>query len=356
MKTRSAVAPSSLRLALGLAVALGAATPSLAHAESVTPADATPVQREQAQGRFARGKALHGEGKFQEALAEFEASLDIVASPNTRLYVARCHRAMDNFVRAYVELGRTAVEASELARDDPRYAQTAESALEERKELEPKLGFVDVAITRASSETRLVVSGDEVRRGGWDEPVPVMPGTAEIVVQTPGLLPITRSLSVAAGEKHSVEIDAASAEPEAVAVPDEAPPVPVEEPSPGPLRPLAYAAGGLAIAGFATFAIAGAMANGTHSDLERACGAGPCPPGHEDDISAGRTQQTIANVGLGVGILGAAAAVTLFLVSKPTPAPATGATARSGRSGSEGFGVRTQILAGPSFVGLRGAF
>lgn len=41
------------------------------------------------------------------------ASLDIVASPNTRLYIGRCLRDMGRTVEAYVELGRAAVEAKE---------------------------------------------------------------------------------------------------------------------------------------------------------------------------------------------------------------------------------------------------
>jgi len=92
-----------------------------------------------------------------------------------------------------------------------------------------------------------------------------------------------------------------------------------------------------------TFVVAGAMSNGTYSDLEKACGAKPCPPGHESDISAGKTQQTIANVGLAVFAVSAAATVTLFVLTSPkkTP-PATAASAR--------------VTAGPSFVGLQGAF
>jgi hypothetical protein len=85
------------------------------------------------------------------------------------------------------------------------------------------------------------------------------------------------------------------------------------------------------------------MANGTYSDLKNACGAGPCPPGHESDISAGKTQQTFANVGLVVFAVSAAATVTLFFVTKPKAASSpTAATAR--------------VTAGPSFVGLQGAF
>ena len=105
-----------------------------------------------------------------------------------------------------------------------------------------------------------------------------------------------------------------------------------------------YVTAGLAVVGLATFVIAGAMANGTYSDLKDACGGQACPPGHESDISAGKTQQTFANVGLVVLAVSAAATATLFFVTKPK-AGSSSTTAASAR-----------VTAGPSFVGLQGAF
>ena len=91
----------------------------------------------------------------------------------------------------------------------------------------------------------------------------------------------------------------------------------VEAPPASPLRTGAVIAGGFALAGLTTFVVAGAMSRATHADLEGACGGGPCPPGHQNEIDRGRTQQTIANVGLGVAIAGAGAAITLFVLGTP---------------------------------------
>src|SRR5579884_1681230 len=79
-----------------------------ASADGVLPAAATPVQREQAQSRFLRGKDLLSKKRYDEALSEFRASHEIVASPNTRLEIARCLQGMGKTVEAYAELGRTA--------------------------------------------------------------------------------------------------------------------------------------------------------------------------------------------------------------------------------------------------------
>lgn len=330
----------SLPLLLALAVtALGGAD---AHAAGVTPAKATPVQREQAQGRFIKGRALYTSKKYDAALAELNASLDIVASPNTRLYIGRTLRDMGRTVAAYVELGRAEVEAKELVQEDPRYEQAAEAARAERAQLEPKLAFVEVQVTNPGEETTLRVGGDEVRRGGWAEPVPVKPGTVDVVVETPGHAPVQQTLEIAAGERRQVAIDAAAEE-----VP---PPPPVveqkpEEPSSLPLRPLAFASAGVAVAGLVTFIVAGAMANGTYSELEDACGAGPCPPSRAGDVSSGQTQQTLANVGLGVFAIFGAASATLFVIDAKR-APTTQATSTP----------TARLGVGPSFVTLRGTF
>jgi tetratricopeptide (TPR) repeat protein len=320
-----------------LSIVLAALAPSAAYAAGVSPSKATPVQREQAQRRFLKGRELYNAKKYDAALEELNASLDIVASPNTRLYIGRCLRDMGRLVPAYVELGRAAIEAKELVEDDSRYESTAAAAEDERARLEPKLGFVEVTVTRAGPETTLRVAGDEVRRGGWAEPVPVAPGSIAVVVETPGKGTVEQTVQVAAGEHKTVTIDAdAEARPQVEAQASVAPP---EAGAPRDIAtPLAYATAGVAAAGLATFLVAGAMSNGTYSDLEEACGTGPCPPGYEGEISTGKTQQAIANVGLAVFAVAAAASVTLFVISaskKP---------------------VAAALDVGPSFFTMRGTF
>ena len=114
-----------LRLSLA-AIALATASPALA--DGVLPAEASPVQREQAQSRFQRGKDLMTKQSYDQALAEFRASHDIVASPNTRLEIARCLVAMGKLVAAYAEFGRTSIEAKELLGEDKRYQRANDSA------------------------------------------------------------------------------------------------------------------------------------------------------------------------------------------------------------------------------------
>lgn len=313
--------------ALLLAVSLCSTSTTIALADGVLPDVATPVQREQAQQRFARGKELMSKKDYAGALTEFRASHEIVASPNTRLEISRCLRASGKLVAAYVELGRTAVEAKELLAQDNRYQKAYDAATAERADIEPKLGFLSLTIQNATDATTVTVSGEEIRRAAWGEPAPVAPGASDVVVATPGHTPAKRTVNVAAGQKMALAIDAMSGEP---TPPPAAPAAPEPEPADtgggrSSLRPWAYVAGGVGAAGLVTFGIFAVMAKSTYDDLNSACNGGPCPPSKNGEISSGKTQQLVANVGLGVGIAGVALGATLFVLSMPKSTPGSGA-------------------------------
>ncbi|HEX8794877.1 MAG TPA: tetratricopeptide repeat protein [Polyangiaceae bacterium] len=310
-----------------LAVSICSTTTSIALADGVLPDVATPVQREQAQQRFARGKELMAKKDYAGALTEFRASHEIVASPNTRLEISRCLRGAGNLVAAYVELGRTGVEAKELLAQDNRYQKAYDAATAERAEIEPKLGFVTLNVQNASDATTVTVGGEEIRRAAWGEPAPVAPGATEVVVSTPGHPPAKRTATLAAGQKSTLTIDAMAGEASAPPPPPE--PEPVAQVDTGSsrasLRPWAYVAGGVGAAGLVTFGIFAVMAKSTYDDLDKACNGGPCPASKNGEISSGKTQQLVANVGLGVGIAGVALGATLFVLSMPKSTPGAGA-------------------------------
>ncbi|HLK37371.1 MAG TPA: tetratricopeptide repeat protein [Polyangiaceae bacterium] len=324
-------------LAIGL-------TPSTARADGVLPSSATPVQREQAQSRFLKGKALLDGHQYEQALTELRASYEIVASPNTRLEVARSLEGLGRLVEAYAEFGRTVTEAKELAGEDRRYSRASAAASLERSELEFKLGFVSLAIQNAAESTRVTVGGEELRRAAWGEPAPVAPGLTEVVVETPGRSPVRQTVTLAAGQRGVLTLDAQSG---AAIEPSPPPPEPADTATPAPpeapadhawMRTSAYVAAGVGAAGLVAFGVFGAMAKSTYDDLQSSCGANPCPSSKADEISSGKTKQLVANVGLAVGILGAVSGVTLFVLSP------RGRTAQTG----------TALVVSPGWLGVRG--
>ncbi len=316
-----------------------------AGADGALPDVATPVQREQAQSRFAKGRDLMSKKQYDDALVEFRASHDIVASPNTRLEIARCLRTAGKLVAAYAELGRTSIEAKELLAQDNRYQRAYDAAIAERKEIEPQLGFVTLTVQNATDDTTVTVDGEEIKRAAWSEPIPVTPANSQVVVTTAGHATVKTTVNVAAGQRQALTIDALSGDAGTASAPGPTEPAPSESTSSGgpSLRTWAYVAGGVGVAGLATFGIFAVLAKGTYDDLDGACHGGPCPPDKSGEISSGKTQQTVANVGLAVGLVGAAAGVTLYVLSMPKSSPST--TAAS-----------TALVVGPSWAGLQGRF
>jgi hypothetical protein len=349
---------------------LTGATPSAAFAAGVAPASASPEQRNQAQSHFQRGKQLYREKRFEEALVEFMASLDIVASPNARLYVARCHREMGHLGDAYVEFVRTTTEARENARKAARYAKTAGAALTEVQTIERKLGFLQVNVKHAEDGTRLLIGANEVNKSGWGEPMPMEPGTAEIVLESPSRGPLKETVTIAPGEKKVISFDAASAPSRGPSPPAQAADDPAaDEPSSSPpsadeaasrrepstrdtsLRTAAYVAGGVSAVGWVTFAIAGIAATATYNAVDAACHGGPCPESMRSEITRGKTEVTITNVGLAVGIVGLAASagsLLAFTLSAPKTSQEKGQPAASGAS--------VDLVLRSNWVGMRSEF
>jgi hypothetical protein len=326
---------STLRAALLFAAAFGAAlsgereasaaehlADGTVYARGVDPLVATPIQQEQAQARFSRGKEHFEAGEFQAAADEFGASFAIVASPNARLYRARCLLQLGKSVEAYAEYGRTMVQALELAKQEARYQRTADAATAERRELERELAFVRMSVHRSDPETRLFVNGEEIRRTAWGEPVPVMPGPVKVELVTPGYPTREQALELEKGSSQELVLDVGEKPPSARTEERAAPTAPRarnaedlgEKTS---LRPYAYASAGLGLVGFGAFAVLGTMSKKDFEELEATCENGVCPADEGARIERGQREQTWANVGLVVGAVGLSSAVTLWLLEPP---------------------------------------
>lgn len=284
-----------------------------ARADGAAPAAATPLEREQAQSLFLRAKEQFDQARFHDALSGFRASLAVVNSPNTRLYVGRCLRELGEPLQAYLEFGRVASEAREAAAGDGRYTLTADEAAQERDATATQLAFVTVELRGADEATVLRVGGQAVRAEALADAIPVGPGEIAIVVERDGAPVARRGLTLGAGERMELSIDVPPRPPAPPAPPaalTTAPPPP--DATARTLRTLAIVSGGVGVVGLATFAVAGAITKSNYDDLESRCGPGPCADDVSRDVSRGVTTQTVANVGLVVGAVGGVAGITLF--------------------------------------------
>jgi hypothetical protein len=320
---------------------------SLALADGVAPADATPAQKKVALDHFTTGKAALESKTYDKAITELRASLDAVNSPNARLVLARALRDSGQLGDAWTEYGRVAADATQLAATEPRYSQTADAANTERTEIESKLAFVTVTIAHPPADATLKVGGRSIPAEQWTSPIVATPGAVDVVLSdSKGKEVARQTVAATVGQRTPVALDAQPPPPVVPVAPSaddkpdfsKAPPPPQETPGRAKLRPYAYIAGGVGVAGFAVFTIFGLMSNSDFNDLKSNCSNGTCPAGKAGEISDGKTFQTVANVGLGVGIVGIAAGATLFGLSLGGTSPDS-----------------TGLVLTPGYVGVRGS-
>ena len=333
------------------------AVPAVSRAAGASPVSASADQKKEATAHFTAGKQALAAKDFDKAAAEFSASIEVVDSPNAHLELARTLRDSGKLGDAWTEYWRAADSATRLAAQEERYAKTAEAATNEREEVARKLAFLQVSVSHAPADATLKVGGRVIPVDEWGGPVVVAPGAVDVVVSSSAGAELARSsVNAAVGQTTPVSLEAQAAPAPATPAPapeatdtdkpaaeerplPEAPPP--EPPRPSKLRPYAYVAGGVGVAGLATFAIFGLLSNSTYSDLRSTCPQG-CLPAHKSEVDSGVMQQTLANIGLGVGIAGLAAGVTMFFVSMPPstpPAPSAPAA----------------LVIAPGYVGLRGS-
>lgn len=330
-----------LSASLAAAYALGAA-PAFAQPKGAAPAAASSdANPKKALELFKKGQGLYKANKFAEALPLFRESYQLVASPNSRFYVARCLAGTGDNVGAYVEF--EAVIADIDARAEAKYKDTRDVAAQERTDVAAKIALLTVNVANAGADTRLSVAGVDIARDAWGKPIPLAPGAVEVVLTRPPAAPESQRLELRAGDKRPLELDAAIA----AAPPPPPPPGAVSAGSRRVLRPIAYLAGGIGVAGMGVFAAFGVMANGTYSQLEKDCskagGTRVCPSTSQKQIDDGKLQKDIANIGLIAGAAGLATGVTLFILSRDS-SPKTDEA------------PTVQPVVGPAYLGVQGSF
>lgn len=338
--------------ALGLAgaVALAVFSGSVdARGQGASIDSATAEQKAAAQKSFEDGMKAAKAKKHEEALTAYKASYDAVASPNSHLMICRELVELGRLEEAYLEYEKTLAEAEAAAAKDKKYEGSATSAKTELGELKNRLGFLKLNVTGAGEGARITVRGREIPESDWGKPIPAQPGQTRIELVLRDGKETVKEVTAKAGVETLVDLapGAASAGTE----PDTAKAQGSAELSTSggkpSMRTAAYVAGGVGIAGLATFTIFGIMNNSKHSKLEDECAGNTCPSSLEDDKKAGQRYQTIANIGLAVGIVGLGTGTVLFLMSrKKSEKTATVAPKQRPRVDQVSLGYRSVLVTG----------
>jgi hypothetical protein len=345
---------------------------------SAVPAFAQAPQEAAAQVRFGKGRDLFMDKKYAEAIVEFRAASELFASPNTRLYIARCERELGHPGRAYVEFTRAASDAADRARSDPKYATTRDNARQEAQALEGKFGRLTVKAKDATGIT-VTVAGAPLGAAALGVATPIDPGNVEIAATAKGKLAFKKMVAVKAGETAEVSI-ALEADP-AATVPENPPPDPgtgtgtgtgtgntgtiAENSNPPPdaveverrgggVRVAGIFVIGAGVAGFVGFAVFASVAQSQYDQLKTlkstCASSAKCPPPESvtSRVDEGMRNQTIANVALGIGIGAFIVGGIMFAAGGPS-------TVTHARTQTR---LKPILTGGPNgaFAGVEGAF
>lgn len=273
-------------------------------------------ETEFAQRHFERGLELYDRGDHADALVSFETSYELAPSPNSLLFVARTLRELGRSVEAAEAFGRTAREARARAADEPRYAPTAEAAEAERRALLSAVGRVVLRLDGGWTAVEVTVAGRSIPEEALGLPVIVEPGAVAVVARTADGRVVRRTVDAEAGREIEVRLEVGTARSDAPAQVVAGPTEPEEVPPQGAVRwtgPAGWSSLALGAAGWITLTVFGLLASERFDDLEERCG-GPCPPSLGDDVDQGRLYQTLANVGLALGVVGTGVGLGLLLL------------------------------------------
>ncbi len=286
---------------------------STASAAGQSTAERAPEVVREATALFTSGSELYRKKSYGEALDALQRSHALVPSPNSALFVARCLRELGRTVEAVAEFAEVEREAAaDAAGSDGRYAETAKAAASEAADLRGELGTINVHTRHLPPGGVVLVDGAPVTLKDDGYQAYHAPGGVTVTFRAPPAPDVVRAVRLRAGAQFDVDLDLAP-----VALP---PPAPAR---PGWLVPAVVAAGGLGVVGIAMSIGFGVSSRATFNDLQSTCGSRCTSAAQQDEIASGKRNQTISNVSLGIGLVGAAVGGVVLWMGLSTRAPVT---------------------------------
>jgi len=287
------------------------------------------AQSAEAEVLFREGRKLIKDGKLAAGCDKLEASEHIEPSSGTLLNLGDCKEKLGKLASAWGAFAKAEATAKRSG-DDKRAAEAHKRAAA----IEPRLATLTIEVTRT-------VDGLVVRRGSevvdtavWHTPVPVDPGTYEVVAEAPGFVAWRGQIAIDSGGRRVITVPALGraappvatarlAEPTVETPPETFPTLHMREPeheqsSFTGVRKLSL---GLAVAG------AGAIGGGVYfslhardleSDADRLCPSTACgdPMGLRLNRDAESSAKT-SNIFYIAGGSSLAAAVLLWIIGGP---------------------------------------
>lgn len=159
--------------------------------------------------KFDAGRKAFDAGAFEEALLQFQGSYSLSPSPNSRLFMARCFRALGKVASAYTTFRFAAREAQDrlTATGEKRYTATRDTANAEAGEIETKVPRLTVAVPGDLPPGFVVKrDGAQLTSAAWGVGVETDPGSITIEATGPRLVPFKETVSLAEGQQLRIDV------------------------------------------------------------------------------------------------------------------------------------------------------
>lgn len=192
-------------LAVILAMAPGAFLTALATPAAAAGDEATTAGLE----KFNQGRKAYEARHYAEALAAFKASLALLPSPNTRLYIGRCYKALGKVASAHTALKLAAQEAQDrlTASGEKRYSATRDAAKQEAAAIEAKVPFLTIAVPANPPPGFVVeVNGTPLPQAAWGVATGTDPGDVVVTATGRRLRPFKKTVKLVEGAHVRVDI------------------------------------------------------------------------------------------------------------------------------------------------------
>ncbi len=297
-------------------------------------ADPTPTERALARELFEQGRSLMADKSYAKACAKLGESQRLDPAPGTLLNLAVCHEAEGKTATSWSEFN----DALTLARRDGRQDRV-ELAKARLAKLKPRLSRLTIEVPAASTAPDLAVrlDGASVGKPVWGGAVPTDPGNHVIEAAAPGRKPFRVQLALGDdADRKRVTIPKLALLESQDAPPSRPKPASVQDPgvpqSGGGQRTAGYVIGGVGIAAIGVGSFFGLRAFSKWDERNSHCTKAGCDP---TGVEAGDTAEqsaVIANVGIGIGMVGLAAGTYLVLSAGPSSSTSA-ATAQPSRDG-----------------------
>ena len=306
--------------ALALASALLCPASTLAEPAESTASSAMLPNPEVA---FAEAVKLFKGGDTARALPLFVQLGETTNSPNAQLYLGYCQLELGRDRAAHQAFSR----AVKLTLDPAggKYLATREAAQVELAKLNLRLASLTVSFVELPADSTVRLDGEVLDPALLGSPIMVDPGLHHVEAESQDWKPIARDVSLDAGGFKVLALlfeKEASQDLETSPI-DKQSPTNTKDPG-ARMSMMGWVAGGIGLAGLGTFVVAGLQARSSYNKLQSECPRGCSDPGHRDNANTGKTYQTMANVGLVLGIAGTLTGATLvYLGAMRGKTPAT---------------------------------